>query len=182
MRSDGDVAVAGNEPLRGRDRADLEVAHLHEPDEIDALADRRRQAALGPARVQLHAHARVEAAREVDRVAQRVHEPDVDPQRVGVLDREVDAAGRASCNTGASACSNASAASSHVSGANGPGREDDGACADGDRGVDRANEAITLRVPPGGVRELERSETDEVDDPQTAATASTTSAVPASHP
>ena len=55
-------------------RADREVAHLHEPDAVDAVADRRREAALGPARVELHAHADVEPAGEVDRVAQRVHE------------------------------------------------------------------------------------------------------------
>ena len=53
--------------------------------------DRLGEPALGPARVHLHAHAGAEPAREVDDVAQRVHEPDVDPQRVRVLDRERDA-------------------------------------------------------------------------------------------
>ena len=47
--------------------------------------------ALGPARVDLHAHAGAEPAREVDDVVQRVHEADVDAQRVRVLDRERDA-------------------------------------------------------------------------------------------
>ena len=42
------------------------------------VADRLGQLPFGPARVQLHAHAGVEPAREVDRVAERVDEADVD--------------------------------------------------------------------------------------------------------
>ena len=94
MRAIGMSPSPGTSRCGRRERADLEVAHLHEPDAVDAVADRRGEAALGPARVDLHAHADVEPAGEVDRVAQRVHEPDVDAQRVRVLDRERDVRAR----------------------------------------------------------------------------------------
>ena len=66
---------------------------------IDAR-DRVREPALGPARVDLHAHAGAEPPREVDDVVQRVHEPDVDPERVRVLDANGMPSARASASTG----------------------------------------------------------------------------------
>ena len=45
-----DVAVAGYEPLRRGDGPDLEVAHLHQPDAVDAVADRVWRARARPSR------------------------------------------------------------------------------------------------------------------------------------
>src|SRR5205823_4489519 len=59
------VPVAGYEPLRRCNRADLEVADLHQPDDVDIPADGRCERAFGPARIQLHAHTGVEPAREI---------------------------------------------------------------------------------------------------------------------
>ena len=127
----------------------------------------RREITFGPARVHLHAHAGVEAAREVDGVAQGVHEPDVDAQRVRVLDRERRRPRlRASASTGASAASNASAASSQVSGTNGP-------VVNTIRGAPTARAVAIDRTSRScccsqrfGSRELERAESDEVGDLQ----------------
>ena len=89
-----DVAVAGDEAVRRRVRADGVVAHLHHAERVDARRDRPAETALGPARVGLDADADAEPSRQVDRVGEGVHEPDVDAQRVRVLEPERDPAGR----------------------------------------------------------------------------------------
>src|SRR5215475_4936235 len=47
---EGDVAVAGDEPVRRRERPDREVADLDEPQTFDARRDRAGKCPLGPAR------------------------------------------------------------------------------------------------------------------------------------
>src|SRR5205085_12305172 len=81
---EGDVAVAGYEPVRRRQRPDREVADLDQPEPVGAGGDRFGEAAFRPARVDLHAHAGVEPAGHVDPVSQRVHEAGDHPQRVRV--------------------------------------------------------------------------------------------------
>ena len=61
-------------------RADAEVAHLHEPERVDAGVHRLREGSFGPAHVGLDAHPDPETAGEVDGVVEVVQEPDVDAQ------------------------------------------------------------------------------------------------------
>ena len=116
---DRDVAVAGYQALRRCDGADLEVAHLYQEDAIDAVADGALERALGPAGVELHADTDVEPVREVNGVLQGVHEADVDPKGVGVLDREGDAERFGPRQHRDERASRLSAASSHVGGRTG---------------------------------------------------------------
>ena len=64
---------------------------MHELERGDAVGDDPVQPALEPAVGELDDHADVEPPGDLDHVAQRVHEPDIPPQRVRVLDRQPDA-------------------------------------------------------------------------------------------
>ena len=103
-------------------------------------------------------------ARSID-VAQRVHEADVDPQRVGVLDRERHARGaRDRASTGASAALERVGGLLPRERRRRSGREHQAPGAERFRGVDRADEPFLLLGPPLRVGEVERAEADEVDD------------------
>ena len=127
-----------------------------------------REPALGPARVQLHAHAGVEPAGEIDRVAQRVHEAHVDAQRVGVLDREGNLALACDCEHGLERGLERVGGFLPRERRERPGREHHALGADRHRGVERVEQALLLLRPLRRVGEVERTEADEVGDAQTA--------------
>src|SRR5262249_9161511 len=87
-----DVAVAGYRSIGRRERADDEVVELHDAKLRGAARDRVAEAALAPDVVHLHADAKADPRRQIDRVAQAVQEAEVEAKPVGVLDGDRDAA------------------------------------------------------------------------------------------
>ncbi len=163
-----DVTVARYESVRSRERPDAEVADLYEADPVDAAGDRRGQAPLRPARVDLQAHAGVEAAGDVDHVVERMHEPDVDPQRIRVLDRERHVRGAGHLED---RCERSLERVGRVlprEWCRRTSREHEAAGTEPGRRVDRTEQARALRLPSLRFREAERPETDEVADAQPA--------------
>src|SRR2546421_4058061 len=163
---EGEVAVAGDEPVRGRQRPDREVADLDEPEPVGAGGDRVGEAAFRPARVDLHAHAGIEPAGDVDRVGQRVDEADVDPQRVRVLDRERDSAGAGLVQHRRQGGLEGVGRLLPGERAGGAGREHQALRAHRGRRVEGALDPLTLCFPAIGLAEMERTEPDEVRHPQ----------------
>ncbi len=108
--------------------------------------------AFRPARVELHADAGVEAAREIDGVTQRVHESDVDPERVRVLDREVDAAGARFVEHGRERGLERVRGLFPRERSKRAGREDDRGCTDRDRRLDRTDQPFAVDDPSGADR------------------------------
>ena len=99
-----------------RERPDHEVAQLDVPQHVRAPGDGGRQPPLGEAAVHLHAHADAEGARQIDAVAQRGHEAQVEAQGAGRLDRDRERVARPVPAPRRAAV----AAASHSSGCAGP--------------------------------------------------------------
>ena len=91
MRTERDVPVTDHHALARRQRADLEVAHLHDGDPIPTIANVVVQPALDPGVVHLQHHAEPGGARaidEVERIREGVQEPEIDAQLAHRLDRQ----------------------------------------------------------------------------------------------
>ncbi len=162
---DWDVTVAGYQTLRGSDRADLEVAHLHEPDAVDARSYRLAERTFGPARIEFHAHADVEPVRQVDGVLQCVDEADIDPQRVGVFDRERDTTCRGGRQDGRERGVEIVGRGFPAQRRERPRGEHHAFGANRGGGLDRVDEPVLLFRPALRVGEVERAEADEIRDP-----------------
>ena len=177
-------------PSPGTSRCDdatvptLEVADLHEPDAIDAVADRRaRSRSAQHALTSMHTPVSSRRARSIASRSVCTNPTSTRNEFVCSI-ANVDAVRAcASASTGASAAASASAASSHVSGANGPVVNTMHGTPSATAVVDRAHEPLALRVPPFGLGEVERAEPDEVGDAQAARRPrAATSGVPSSQP
>src|SRR5262249_44414184 len=144
-----DVTVAGDEPVRGRERPDRVVADLDEPEAVDTLSDCFGESPLRPAGVHLHAHVDVEPSGEVDRIGERVDEADVDSQRVRVLDRERNAARLCFWQHGRQRRLERAGGLVPREWAGRTGREHEAFGADGGGGVERARDPLSLCVPAG---------------------------------